>query len=1578
MAMQMSKLPGEPLAIVGIGCRLPGGIENPENLWDALASGRDAIVEIPDERWSASAFHHTEGGVAGVSYSRWAGLVQRPQDFDAAFFGITPREAQRLDPQQRWFLEVSWRALEDAGQRVEDLRQRPIGVYVGCSSSDYGDIQKRWRFHADMHTNTGSAVSLIANRVSYAFDLHGPSLVVDTACSSSLVALDVAARAIRSGQCEAAIVGGVNALFMPDATIGFSKASMLARDGRCKAFDSRADGYVRAEGAVALYIKPLERAVAEGDRVYACILSTAVNQDGQTPGITVPSKAKQFAMLEEAYRDVVDRDWVGGVEAHGTGTPVGDPIEAEALGRALGRGRTNGNALWLGSIKTNIGHLEPASGAAGLAKLALSLQRRKFAPNLHFQSGNPDIDFAELGLRVATALEEWPVAPDGCAYGGVNSFGFGGTNAHAVLSSAPAPSETNRTTVGPIVWPLSARSLPALRISADETKAAVQDLDDTELRRRAIAQARRRSVHLHRVGIVADNRDELISKLEALDPAKAASRAGEQRGQRLFVFSGQGGQWHGMAKDLADAGPQAAEMLECIASLMPPVAGRSLVDALRDPAPDHVDRTDVVQPLLFVQQLMLASQLEAWGIKADAVCGHSVGEIAAAYWAGAMSLEDAVDVVFHRSRLQEQTRGSGAMAAAGLSPAAAVEWLAEYPDVHVAAINSPELITLAGDAVQLDRLLAALNEAGVFVHRLPMPYAFHSPHMDHLHDDLISTLSRLKPREGRLPFYSTVTGNTLACELLNAEYWWQNLRNPVQFCDAVTAAASAGYSTAVELGPQPSLLRAVTDCATATGQVIDVLPTLQRGKPAPRALAEMLGQAWARGHVPDWHAVFPEQCSHETLPVHPWHREAHWLEAPAVRAYRMQPLEHPLLGRRVYGPAARWEQVIDVARLPDLADHCIRGDVIYPAAAYVEQMLALGHTLFGNVPISISHLELDQMLTLDRPRLVHVERDDRSGRVEISSEPEIADEPWALHTHARVMPSAGNLPSPPIPVAGTGKPISIDELYARFDAGGNRYGSRFRCVRELESDGQQAWGRLALDPQAAVDADRYVFHPALLDATLQMVLELLRIEGREELYVPVGVDRIEVSRAVGSEARCLVRNTHRSDGYLRADIYVYDINDAPIAVLEGCRCRAIETTSAGKSGVQALRWAWEPEPATLVSPQPAAWRLSGFSDCEAERLAECVGEERVKPLSNADFVKGPLVCWFKPSTDNMEDSGDAVVELAQLVQRLAATGVKLHVVTEGATWGHGKYSDINFDTAAVWALGRSLVSEQPVAMSGMTDLEPGTPLEQALLQIGSDMAFAREEAAWRDGERYTHRLEPRPFAQFLPRSLPSEKAEGYALTVTERDSFDGLRWRLRLPPKPAEGQVTLAIEAVGINFRDVLKVLDLYPLERDEWRWLGDECVGRIVDVGTGVTGFSPGDLVVAIAPDCMASHVVTDAHLVVRCPPALSPETAAGIPIAFLTAWHSLVECARIKRGDTVLIHAAAGGVGQAAVQIARHLGARVLATADSRQKGACNCARRGSCVQLSRSVVCRCGAWRDRRRGGRCRPQFACRRKR
>ena len=484
------------------------------------------------------------------------------------------------------------------------------------------------------------------------------------------------------------------------------------------------------------------------------------------------------------------------------------------------------------------------------------------------------------------------------------------------------------------------------------------------------------------------------------------------------------------------------------------------------------------------------------------------------------------------------------------------------------------------------------------------------------------------PLNARLPFFSTVSGRDEQGPLLDAQYWWKNLREPVLFADAVSLALRSGHRFVVELGPQPSLLRMVAECAAELGETINMLPTLQRGVSSRRALLETLGQAWCHGVEPNWSAVYPGPSPHKPLPDHPFQRQTYWLEAPAVRAYRTQPLDHPLLGRRSYGPGASWEVHIDLARVADLADHQIRGDIVMPAAAYAEQMLAVGHSLFGNVPVVISHLELDRMLVLDRPRSVTVARNEISGRVSISSN-DATDDSWPTHAHARVLPSAGLLQAPAYPTADQGKDVSVDELYRRLDEGGNYYGPRFRCVQSLRSDGRQAWGRLSLHSLSRDDAECYRFHPALLDAALQMVLELLRVDGRLELYLPLGVDRITLSRAVGSDAYCLVRNAYRNDSILGADIFVYDQSRAPIAVLEGCRCRAIEANPKHNSAVQTMVWQWETTPAEPVAARSSSWRVFGSRAADQQELSDHVDGDCAALLNETTIAKDHVICWFR-------------------------------------------------------------------------------------------------------------------------------------------------------------------------------------------------------------------------------------------------------------------------------------------------------------------------------------------------------------
>jgi acyl transferase domain-containing protein len=717
---------GEPIAIIGIGCRFPGGADDPDSFWKLLEEGVDAITEVPADRWNVRAFYDPDPGKPGKTQARWGGFVAGIDRFDPQFFGISPREAARMDPQQRLLLETAWEAIEDGGQTLERLRGSRTAVFVGISSWDYSLLQTGAHDLTifDVYSNTGGSLSIAANRISYCLDLRGPSAAVDTACSSALVAVHLACRSIWEEGCSLALAGGVNALLMPDWYVGFSRLNMLSPDGRCKAFDARANGFVRSEGAGMILLKPLGRALADGDRVHAVIRATAINQDGRTPGMTVPSQEAQEALLREACRQAgIAPAQIHYIEAHGTGTLVGDPIEARALAQVLSTGRPAGQPCWIGSVKTNIGHLEAAAGIAGLIKAALVLEHRRIPANLHFQQPNPEIDFERLQLRVPVRTEPWPQT-DGPALAGVNSFGYGGTNAHVLLQEAPRPvSGQGQTTEGggdgavqsaraavpgpqAVIVPLSARGPEALRAAAEAMARFVQQSGaDVSLRDLAGNAARRRSHHDHRLAVVAASKEQLVEELSAFaagQPSAACSveRVAAQAPRLAFVCCGQGPQWWAMGRQLLSEEPIFRDLIERCDAVVRQLGPWSLLEELTaDESRSRLEETAISQPAIFALQAALAELWRSWGVRPEAVIGHSVGEVAAAWLAGVFSLEDAVRVIYHRGRCMDRASSRGRMLAAGLTPDEALGWIEPYEErLALAAVNSPASVTLSGEA----------------------------------------------------------------------------------------------------------------------------------------------------------------------------------------------------------------------------------------------------------------------------------------------------------------------------------------------------------------------------------------------------------------------------------------------------------------------------------------------------------------------------------------------------------------------------------------------------------------------------------------------------------------------------------------------------------------------------------------------------------------------------------------------------------------------------------------------------------------------------------------------------------------
>jgi len=1607
------------VAIIGIGCRYPGGADSAEAFWDLLCGGVDAIREVPADRWDACRFYHPDAARPGKSVSRWGGFVDHIDQFDARFFGISPREAARIDPQQRMLLEVAWEALEDGGQAVDRLSGAPVGVFIGISTYDHGEIQHGMndRELIDAHSNTGGALSIAANRISYLLDFKGPSLVVDTACSSSLVAMHLALGSLHSGECSMALVGGVNAVLKPESTIGFSRASMLSPDGRCKAFDARANGYTRGEGAGVVVLKPLAKAMADGDPIYAVVRGSAVNQDGRTQGMTVPSRSSQEAMLREAYRRAgIAPAQVRYVEAHGTGTPVGDSIETQALGTVLATGRPADQRCVIGSVKTNIGHLEAGAGAAGLIKAALVLKHRRIPPNLHFQEPNPNIPFDALQLRVPTTLEPLPNG-DGPAYVGVNSFGFGGTNAHVVLEEPPVRAAEEGNSPNPEsdrAWllPLSARGPEALQAQAKAMRdylaqadfgagAAPGDLG-------AMAGLRR-SHHDHRLALVGRTRQDLSDHLAAFlagenRPGMSSGRAKSELGPGpVFVFSGMGPQWWAMGRQLLDEEPLFRKTVEECDALFRPLAGWSLLEELTaDESRSRMGETEVAQPTTFALQVALAALWRSWGIERGAIVGHSAGEVAAACVAGALSLPDAVQVIFHRSRLQQRASGKGKMAAVGLPLEEVQRLLADYPGrVSIAAVNSPTSVTLSGDADALAEIVGSLEEKLVFCRFLRVDVPYHSHHMEAFRDELAQSLAAIDARPTTTDFFSTVTGDVLDGRGIDAAYWWQNVREPVYFAAAVDRLIDAGHRVFLELSPHPVLAGTISECLVHRKEKGTILPSLRRQEPERAVMLGSLGALYTLGYSVAWDRLYPDGARCVRLPSYPWQRERYWTESIASRTSRLDRQVHPLLGRRTESAQPVWETDMDADLLPYLKDHLIQGTVVFPGAAYVEMALSAGKEMYGDGPRTVEEVEFQRVLFLpdgDPPRVQTV-LDPVSSSLQIYSRAGAAQGEWTRHAVA-VVPQDGSGPAQRMPLEKIRARCSeeaTDACYPFLARHGIEVGTTFQNVKRLWLGEREAFGELVLHESLAEEFSQYQFHPAFLDGCFQLFLGTLfhavKDDGRKgTTYLPVKIDRLRIHERPTPRMLCHARLNRLDDDVLEGDIETLDEAGNVLVEIRGFRCQAVERAKADVSQnledwLYEFQWQAQPHKqprggSDFVFPGGKGSWLLFAGGAAGETLRDLLAahgqhpvlvsagdrydrlEDRhfqVRPERPEDFrelmetvrreggdCRGIVHLWGLEASEPAAESPESAqclgsVAALHMVQAVAKVDweepPRLWLVTRGTQAVGAETGPVAIAQSPLWGLGRVMANEHPELRPTLVDLGPeASPLEIGALfeELRSDED--EEEIALRGGERFVRRLNrfPRKTSDSaLPEKVKAAEHQPFYLANSRSGVLDHLALTETTRRAPGPGEVEIEVRAAGLNFMDVLKAMGLYPADDvRETLWLGSECAGRIVAVGDGVGEYAVGDEVVVLAPGCFRSFVTIDAHLAAPKPPHLSFEEATTIPLVFLTAYYGLHELARMRAGERVLIHSATGGVGLAAIQLARLIGAEVFATAGSPEK--------------------------------------------
>ncbi len=1119
--------PDAAIAIVGVACRLPGGITTLDELWLALAAKRDLVGEVTPDRFDTSRFFDANRHRPGKSYAFAAGLLDDIAGFDAEFFGMSPAEASRIDPQQRLLLELAVEAVDDSGIDPGSLAGSDTCVYVGVCDQSYLTLQSEDPRSINAYTQSGGAPGNTANRLSHWLDIRGPSVAMDTACSSSLVALHHACDLLRSGVSEIGLVGGVSILLNPYFFVGFAKASMLSPSGRCRTFSAAADGYVRAEGGAVIVLKRLAEARADGDRVHGVILASGTNSDGRTVGLSHPSCDAQEALLRDVYdRARVEPDDLAYLEAHGTGTVVGDPVECEAIGRALGSRRSPGRSLPIGSIKSNVGHLEAASGLAGVLKGLLVLRHGVIPASLHALPLNPSIDFAGWQLEPVTDTRPLP-GPSEVTVVGINSFGMGGANAHVILAR-PAPEPNGPppdTRPAPRQLPIlvSAHSPPALVEVAHrlaETLAGVAADDFYDL---CYTACRRRGHHAYRAVVLAEDVRAATRQFEDLSQG-LASGAGvtgvtpvPAGGRRLvFVFSGNGSQWAGMGADLLEAEPTFRVAVEEVDRLLVPRLGWSVLDELRAPPEEsRLDRTDVAQPALFALQVGLVALLREHGIAPDAVVGHSVGEVAAAHAAGALDLASAALVVAERSRAQSRTAHQGSMAAVGLSADEAAKAIAPYAErLELAAVNSDQDVTVSGERAALEALGEDLRPQDVFFRMLDIDYPFHSRAMDPLEAPLLTGLSAVTCSEARLPMASTATGHLLGRhDRLDGRYWWRNVREPVLFGPAVRALANEGYGLFLEVGPHPILGRYLKRVTAHEAPPAAVLATLSKECDGPDSLRRSVAMLMAVGAEIDWDVYFPHAGRVTALPTYPWQRERHWNGSPQAWG-RMGGdgaiLDHPLLGGRLSTAEATWSGTIERTRVPWLADHVIGGTVVMPAAAFLELAMAAGRRLF-NAPVEVIGLEVRRPLVVpsddDAPDIeLQVSLSDEDGVLRIASRSGAGE--WIVNARGRVQRLLAREPDavdPRLPAVSLGT-LAASDMYSEFAARDMTFGPRLRLLRQLSVGPGEV---LATYEQEEADA-RFEIHPAILDAALQSGFPLFIPQGGDKPFLLVLIERTRV------------------------------------------------------------------------------------------------------------------------------------------------------------------------------------------------------------------------------------------------------------------------------------------------------------------------------------------------------------------------------------------------------------------------------------------------------------------------------------
>jgi acyl transferase domain-containing protein/NADPH:quinone reductase-like Zn-dependent oxidoreductase/acyl carrier protein len=1625
----------EPVAIVGMSCRYPGGVESPRELWELTLAGGDAIGEFPTDRgWDLGGPLDPRADASRGSYVRESGFLYDAGAFDAGFFGISPREALAMDPQQRLFLEACWEVFEDAGIAPASMRGSDTAVFAGLMYHDYVAGLREVPAGIAGHVGTGNAGSVLSGRVSYVLGLEGPAVTIDTACSSSLVAMHMACGSLRGGECTMALAGGVTVMTSPGAFVEFGRQGALAPDGRCKSFADAADGVSWSEGVGVLLLERLSDAHRLGHTVLGVVRGSAVNQDGASNGLTAPNGPSQQRVIQQALANSgLSPSEVDAVEAHGTGTTLGDPIEAQALIATYGQGRAGRPPILIGSIKSNLGHTQAAAGVAGVIKMVMAMRHNVLPRTLHVDKPSRQVDWDAGAISLLTENAPWPGngTPRRAA---VSSFGISGTNVHLILEEAPRPPAAGAgrpgaepdsradaaseqhggaeravigdgvqapVAAGVLAWVVSGRGAAGLRGQAARLLQRAAEDPDAGPADIGLALASTRSVFEDRAVVVGGDRETLLAGLGAVARGERAPEAicgtsSEAAARVAFLFTGQGAQRVGMGRELHATLAVFREAFDEVCAYMDGLLECSLQEvifggesATLDTAESALDQTLYAQAGLFALERALYRQVEAWGVRPAYLIGHSLGELVAAQVAGVFSLEDACRVVVARGHLMGALPAGGAMVAVEASAEEALETLQVDRDgrVALAAVNGPRAVVFSGDEQAVLEVSGEWEQRGRKTRRLRVSHAFHSPRMDAMLEQFAAVVGSVSLEEPQIPIVSNVTGAVASVgQLTDPRYWVRHVRDTVRFGDGLRWLYGAGVQSFLELGPDGALSAMAHDGSTVAGDgaadgqhgvEVAAVPALRGGRPEIQSLLAALACMWVRGVEVDWSELFAgADASPVGLPSYAFQRERYWLEiAPGVgdvAGAGLGTADHPLLGavvRVAGGTGLLCSGRLSLRSHAWLRDHAVLGTVILPGTAFVELALRAGREVGYGV---LEELVLESPLMLSdggvQVQVVVEDRDEHGGRaVSIYARAEDAaweEAEWVRHASGMLCEGDGAAAERTVAerraqeLGATWPPakavaVDVAEAYEVLAAQGLEYGPVFRGLQSVWRRGDEVFAEVALAAGQEGQADLFGIHPALLDAALHAIAVALSAGPTDEtgaagkVMLPFSWGGVEL-HAVGASRLRIALSLPRDSERPEVSIVAADLSGGLVASVRSLALREISPAGFGGSGgthrdaLFCLDWVEVAQPAEARVADRCIVLAAG-----AGAVAEALEAAGAEVARHADFGAladvmpdgaevAELVFLDCASADQWHTVGasqelaDTVHECVQMVLEMVQrclederfAGTRLTILTRGAVATDAEQDVASLPGAAVWGLVRAAQSEHP----GRLVLIDVDGREDSWGRLGSVLAGDEPQIAIRAGEALAPRLARAEASGAL---VAPADGSAWRLDVRERGTLENLalvecsaRARALEP-----SEVRIAVRAGGLNFRDVLIALDMYPGAAA----IGGEGAGEVIEVGHDVHGFVPGDRVMGMFDGAFGPVAVADERLLAGIPQAWSFEQAASVPIVFLTAYYALLDLAHVQRGESLLVHAATGGVGMAAVQFAKHLGVEVFGTAST-----------------------------------------------